>query len=217
MRAFATLAAASVFVSQVLATPPPVHHDLADEVDKPTIIEASFDQLIDHNNPDLGTFPQRYWYNAAWWNGEGSPVRICYLISVTGTMRWIRLTAEIGHFLHSRRGERRRLSRLSDRDDHHGQDGRAEWWRGGSDGALVLPVPRRGCLLRLTGSIDRYWGESSPYQNLTSETLQYLTVEQAIADATYFAKTVDLPFDSNHSSNADNAVSSRPALQARSC
>lgn len=77
MRFFATLAAALVFVSQALGTPPPVHHDFADEFDKPTIIEASFDQLIDHKNPDLGTFPQRYWYNAGWWNGEGSPVRIC--------------------------------------------------------------------------------------------------------------------------------------------
>lgn len=54
---------------------------------------------------------------------------------------------------------------------------------------------------------DRYWGTSSPYENLTSETLQYLTLEQAIADMTHFAKTVDLPFDTNHSSNAQNAVS----------
>lgn len=54
--------------------------------------------------------------------------------------------------------------------------------------------------------IDRYWGTSSPYQSLTSETLQYLTLEQSIADLTHFAKTVDLPFDEDHSSNADNAV-----------
>lgn len=52
---------------------------------------------------------------------------------------------------------------------------------------------------------DRYWGESSPYQNLTTTNLQLLTLEQAIADFVYFAKTVDLPFDTNHSSNAANA------------
>ncbi|KAM3083810.1 hypothetical protein ACMFMF_001174 [Clarireedia jacksonii] len=51
----------------------------------------------------------------------------------------------------------------------------------------------------------RYWGKSSPYDNLTTTNLQYLTLEQAIADFVYFAKTVDLPFDSNHSSNAASA------------
>lgn len=60
-------------------------------------------------------------------------------------------------------------------------------------------------ILRLS-NIDRYWGESSPFKDLTAETLQYLTLEQSIADLTHFAKTVDLPFDTDHSSNADNAV-----------
>ena len=52
---------------------------------------------------------------------------------------------------------------------------------------------------------DRFWGESSPYDDLTTENLQLLTLKQAIADFTYFAKTVDLPFDTNHASNADKA------------
>ncbi|KAI9649333.1 hypothetical protein NHQ30_001905 [Ciborinia camelliae] len=51
----------------------------------------------------------------------------------------------------------------------------------------------------------RYWGESSPYDNLTTTNLQLLTLEQAIADLVYFARTVDLPFDTNHSSNAPTA------------
>jgi hypothetical protein len=55
-------------------------------------------------------------------------------------------------------------------------------------------------------SIDRYWGESSPYDDLTTENLQYLTLKNSIADLTYFAKNVDLPFDTNSSSNAQNAV-----------
>ena len=68
--------------------------------------------------------------------------------------------------------------------------------------------------LGLMNGIDRYWGTSTPFDNLTAETLQYLTLKQSIADLTYFAKTVDLPFDTNHSSNADHAVSinSRPIL-----
>ncbi|KAF4637979.1 hypothetical protein G7Y89_g115 [Cudoniella acicularis] len=51
----------------------------------------------------------------------------------------------------------------------------------------------------------RYWGESSPYSVLTAETLQYLTLDQAIADFVYFAKAAALPFDKNHASNADKA------------
>lgn len=34
----------------------------------------TFQQLIDHENPELGTFPQRYWFNDEWWEGKGAPV-----------------------------------------------------------------------------------------------------------------------------------------------
>lgn len=36
---------------------------------------ATFQQYIDHSNPALGTFSQRYWYNAEFWGGPGYPVR----------------------------------------------------------------------------------------------------------------------------------------------
>ncbi|PYH99305.1 endoprotease endo-Pro [Aspergillus ellipticus CBS 707.79] len=51
----------------------------------------------------------------------------------------------------------------------------------------------------------RYWGDSSPYDNLTAETLQYLTLEQAVLDMTYFAETVKLSFDNSSRSNAKDA------------
>ncbi|KUJ21682.1 uncharacterized protein LY89DRAFT_729195 [Mollisia scopiformis] len=51
----------------------------------------------------------------------------------------------------------------------------------------------------------RYWGDSSPYSYLDTENLQLLNLDQAIHDLVYFAQTVDLPFDTNHSSNAQNA------------
>ena len=35
---------------------------------------ATFDQLIDHDRPRLGTFKQRYWYGTEFWTGPGSPV-----------------------------------------------------------------------------------------------------------------------------------------------
>jgi hypothetical protein len=36
--------------------------------------QSTFEQLIDHKNPSLGTFSQQYWWNSEWWGGEGSPV-----------------------------------------------------------------------------------------------------------------------------------------------
>jgi Serine carboxypeptidase S28 len=53
---------------------------------------------------------------------------------------------------------------------------------------------------------DRYWGGSSPYTDLNAQNLQYLTLNNSIADLIYFAKNVQLPFDTNSSSNAQNAV-----------
>ncbi|KAI1321414.1 peptidase S28 [Xylariaceae sp. FL0255] len=35
---------------------------------------GTFDQLLDHSNPSLGTFKQRWWYGAQFWNGSGSPI-----------------------------------------------------------------------------------------------------------------------------------------------
>jgi hypothetical protein len=40
----------------------------------------------------------------------------------------------------------------------------------------------------------RYWGFSSPFDDLTTTNLQYLTLPNAIADLTNFANTVQLPF-----------------------
>jgi len=51
----------------------------------------------------------------------------------------------------------------------------------------------------------RYYGSSSPYDTLTVENLQLLNVEQAIEDGINFAKNVEFPFDTDHSSNADKA------------
>lgn len=54
---------------------------------------------------------------------------------------------------------------------------------------------------------DRYWGESSPFAQLNTSNLQYLTVQQAMADFTNFASNASLPFDSGNASNAANVVS----------
>ena len=33
-----------------------------------------FEQPIDHERPEQGTFQQRYWWNTTFWEGPGSPV-----------------------------------------------------------------------------------------------------------------------------------------------
>lgn len=35
---------------------------------------STFEQLIDHSNPGLGTFSQFYYYSDQYWKGPGSPV-----------------------------------------------------------------------------------------------------------------------------------------------
>ncbi|KAF2149996.1 putative serine peptidase [Myriangium duriaei CBS 260.36] len=123
---------------------------------------ASFDQLIDHKNPSLGTFAQRYWYNVDHWGGPGYPVILMTPgeIDATNYTRYttnLTLTGMIGQRI---------------------------------GGAVVVLE-------------HRYWGKSSPYPELTTASLQQLTLDNSIADLTNFAKTVKLPFAQNASSNAD--------------
>ena len=60
---------------------------------------------------------------------------------------------------------------------------------------------------------DRYYGESSPFTNMTTENLRYLTLKNSIADLVRFANEVDLPFDKNNSSSATKAVSQIQPIQ----
>ena len=38
------------------------------------VLNATFEQLIDHDNPSLGTFSQFYYYSTEFYKGPGSPV-----------------------------------------------------------------------------------------------------------------------------------------------
>ncbi|KIH92084.1 serine-type peptidase [Sporothrix brasiliensis 5110] len=51
----------------------------------------------------------------------------------------------------------------------------------------------------------RYWGESSPYEQLTVKNLKYLTVDQALRDFTYFANNWVPPFDTSGKSKPTKA------------
>ncbi|KAI1370181.1 putative serine peptidase [Hypoxylon crocopeplum] len=48
----------------------------------------------------------------------------------------------------------------------------------------------------------RYWGNSTPYEVQSTKNLQFLTLDQAVADFVHFARTAKLPFDANGTSNA---------------
>ncbi|KAK7971471.1 hypothetical protein PG989_016487 [Apiospora arundinis] len=51
----------------------------------------------------------------------------------------------------------------------------------------------------------RYWGNSSPFDEQTTKNLQYLTLEQSVADFVNFARNVKLPFDTSGKTNAPQA------------
>jgi hypothetical protein len=54
---------------------PAVYTPQAVNTSDETLYHATFDQLIDYENPSLGIFPQVYYYRKTFWEGPGSPVR----------------------------------------------------------------------------------------------------------------------------------------------
>lgn len=42
----------------------------------PHIKNGTFQQLIDHHNPSLGTFSQRFFWSDEFYGGKGSPVSL---------------------------------------------------------------------------------------------------------------------------------------------
>ncbi|KAK4160176.1 serine carboxypeptidase S28-domain-containing protein [Cladorrhinum sp. PSN259] len=126
---------------------------------------GTFDQLIDHANPSLGTFKQRFWYSSEFWKGPGSPIFVVNPgeQSAAGFNRTYFTSARL--------------------------TGRMAKEMGGA--VLIME--------------HRYWGESSPYQNLTVKNLQYLTLDNSLKDIPYLAKNIKLPFDESGASAPDKA------------
>lgn len=123
------------------------------------IVAGHFDQLIDHDKPELGTFKQRYWFNAEFYAGPGAPI----IFNTPGESDASSLLIYVTN---------KTLSGT------YAQDNK---------GALVFLE-------------HRYFGESSPYSTLTTETLQPLTLDNSLKDLTRFAREVDLPFSKGTSS-----------------
>ena len=116
---------------------------------------GTFPQLLDHSNPSLGTFPQRYWYGTEFYRGPGSPI----ILLTPGEQSASGFNAT---FLSDQRLPGRFAKAVG--------------------GAVVILE-------------HRYWGQSSPFSELSVKNLRYLTLENAVRDLGYFAKNFVLPDD----------------------
>ncbi|ATY65732.1 serine protease [Cordyceps militaris] len=128
------------------------------------ITAGTFDQLIDHDDPSLGTFKQRYWANPEFYAGPGAPI----VLSGPGEAAadpyvWYTTNYTL-------------------------------------DGVFAQEIKGASIVLE-----HRYWGESSPFDKMTTKNMRYLTLDNAMRDTIYFARNVKLPFDPAQSSHPDRA------------
>ncbi|KIO21856.1 hypothetical protein M407DRAFT_28566, partial [Tulasnella calospora MUT 4182] len=142
--------------------------------------EYWFDQLIDHNNPSAGTFKQRYYFSDQYWTGDGAPIILQTPGETSAEGLWSQM--QLGHIQNKMMGELGAAGVILER-----QSRSPHRLVPGSD-----PPPPRP---------DRYWGKSLPVPDLTTQNLQWLTVEQGVEDLKYFAENVQLPL---------NVTSTRP-------
>ncbi|OJA11103.1 hypothetical protein AZE42_08867 [Rhizopogon vesiculosus] len=110
-----------------------------------------FDQLIDHNNADLGTFQQRYWMSWEFYE-PGGPI----ILLTPGEL---------------------------DADGFQG------YLANGTISGLIAQQ-QKGAAIVIE---HRFFGYSNPYDDLTSQSLAVLTIQQAIDDLVYFTTNADLP------------------------
>ncbi|OTA06942.1 alpha/beta hydrolase [Trichoderma parareesei] len=125
---------------------------------------GTFQQLIDHNHPELGTFSQRYVWNDEFYAGPGSPIIL------------------MGPNESALDGYERYTTNLT------------------LPGVMAQELGAGALIIE-----HRYWGQSSPFDSLTTENMRYLTLEQSVQDLVYFAQNVALPFDQNRTSTPDKA------------
>ncbi|KAG5639714.1 hypothetical protein H0H81_005897 [Sphagnurus paluster] len=122
-----------------------------------------FDQLIDHNNPSLGTFKQRFWHTWEYYE-PGGPI----ILSTPGEGN------ADGYYTY-----------LTNRTIN----GQIAQQQNGS--TIVLE--------------HRFYGFSNPRPDLSVESLKLHTLQQAIDDLEYFAKTVNLPMPGGDQVTPDKA------------
>ncbi|KAI0638520.1 peptidase S28 [Trametes polyzona] len=110
-----------------------------------------FDQLIDHTNPSLGTFKQRFWTTYELYE-PGGPI----VLFTPGEAN----AQPYSGYLTNRTINGQIAQKL---------------------GGVTIVLEHR------------YYGLSNPFPDLSVKSLKFHTIQQAIDDLEYFAKTVDLP------------------------
>ncbi|KAJ9136619.1 putative serine protease EDA2 [Pleurostoma richardsiae] len=155
---------ASGFLSDIPRLVPPPVKDDESSFGKRSTGQGTFDQLIDHSNPSLGTFKQQYWWSDEFYAGPGSPVVFFTPgeVAAAGYTGYLKNTTITGMMAQA------------------------------IGGATILLE-------------HRYWGDSVPVPDLSPSNLQYLNLDNNIADVVYFAQNVKLPFDSNGTSSPSKA------------
>ncbi|KDQ18926.1 hypothetical protein BOTBODRAFT_153797 [Botryobasidium botryosum FD-172 SS1] len=123
----------------------------------------TFDQLIDHANPSLGTFKQRYYFTYEHYV-QGGPVVLCTAgeAALDGYEGYITNRALNGLVAQATKGA-----------------------------AIIIE--------------HRFFGDSNPYPDLSEESYRVHTLEQAIEDLVYFARTAVLPMPGGNALGADKA------------
>lgn len=123
--------------------------------------EYWFDQLIDHNNPSAGTFKQRYFFSDQYWTGDGAPIILQTPGETSAEGWWSQL--QTGYIQNKMMGQLGAAGVILER-----QSRSLRRLGPGSDCPPLRP--------------DRYWGKSLPVPDLTTQNLQWLTVEQGVED-----------------------------------
>jgi hypothetical protein len=155
---------------------------------------ATFAQLVQHAEPGLGTFPQRYAYNTKHWNGTGSP--IVFVVWGEEPLR----TLDVNF---SPR-DRPRFGRGSGPPPVTNSSKALEFllemdYFNRGETSMVLAEKMGAAVVVLE---HRYFGLSIPVRNTSTASMRYNTVENAIADVVHFARTARLPFDVSGGSHA---------------
>jgi hypothetical protein len=146
-----------------------------------------FDQLIDHDNPGLGTFKQRYWMNWEFYEPGMSRGSRCALSDIDAC-------AQGGPIILMTPGEANAdgwfcCNRFVVFLSKYLISGYQGYTTNDTINGLIAQQQNGAAII----IEHRFFGLSNPYDNLTSQSLALLTIQQAIDDLVYFATTADLP------------------------
>jgi hypothetical protein len=159
-----------------------------------------FDQLIDHNNPLLGTFKQRYWHTYEYYEpGALKECSDCFIyVNYLSTGGPIILTTPGESNANGKLVPPYNFSRIFICETVTGY---YTYLTNKSINGLIAQQ-QNGSTIVLE---HRFYGLSNPFPDLTVKSLRYHTIQQAIDDLVYFAQNVTLPMPNGDKVTPDKA------------